>query len=356
MHRGFKYYYGEGLKSSRKTLYKNKCFFRYILYFLAELIGRVLIVFNAHFNLAAVRQGYIIRKNNKLDFSSAFRNVGKRVSIWTYILTLCFEGLIIIAGIVAIATLAVIFGSIGYGIAKLSAAESAEALILIFAAPFAPLAGIYVLVSLLIFSPTAYVFANNADVSAGEAVCACYRSMLNKGKATVFLTYFISSLLKLLYLGATSVGGYFVIQIYVPNDLITVVAIAWGIVSFLGYVAFAPILTLANRVVKEHLFEDVVLDPATAARINEKVNISICNGKKVEPSSRNLASLFEYTEDPYKIIEETQKKSCLLESKPSKTKKAVQPVEVKPQPKKKTMEEPQPASLATHMSAEGLKN
>lgn len=313
MHRGFNYYYREGLKTSGKTLYRNKCYFRFILYFLSEFFGRILILFNAHFNLANIRQGYVIRKANELNFSSSFRNVGHRVSIRTYILTLCLEGLIIIAGIVASAILAAILGSIGYAVSKIASYQNYELFVLIFAAPSVLLMALYVLVTLLIFSPTAYIMTNNEGVSAGETIGACYRSMLNSGKMTVFLTYFVSGLIKILYLGAFATGGYFVLGL-VPQDYTVVTFIAWVIVTFIGYLAFAPILTLTNRVVKEHLFEDIVLDPVTAARVNEKVNLSVCNGKKIlrEVVPQNLASLFEYTEDPYRILKETEKKSQLL--------------------------------------------
>ena len=348
MHRGFKNYYREGLKTSAKTVYRNKCFFRYILYFLAELLGRILIVFNPHFNIANMRQGYVIRKSNKLDFSSAFRNVGHRVPIWTYILTLCFEGLIFIAGIVAIALITAILGGIGYAVSRLASYEDYRLFIALFTAPAVPVTLIYVITALLIFSPTAYIIANNDGVSAGETIGACFRTMLTKGKMTVFLTYFVSGILKLLYLGAMGAGGYFLLR-YVPQNYYVLTLVALIIVTLAGYLTFAPILTLANRVVKEHLFEDIILDPATSARVNEKVNVSVCNGQKIQPElvSQNLASLFEYTEDPYRILETTERKSKMLDSEqPKAKKKALTKTEEvrkeKPAELPKIMTEPKP--------------
>ncbi|MDE7439599.1 MAG: hypothetical protein K2N23_03740 [Clostridia bacterium] len=328
MHRGFNYYYREGLKTSGRTVYRNKCFFRYILYFLAEFFGRIFIIFNPHFNIANMRQGYVIRKKNQLNIASAFRNVGHRVSIWTYVLTLCLEGLIIIAGIVAASALAAILGGIGYAVSKIASYDG-YLLILLFAAPAALIMIMYVMVSFLIFSPTAYIMANNEGVSAGETIGSCYRTMINNGKMTVFLTYFVSGLLKLLYLGAMGAGGYFLLTRVIPNNYFTVTLIALIAIMVVGYLTFAPILTLTNRVVKEHLFEDIVLDPVTAARINEKVNISVCNGQKTKPelASGNLASLFEYTEDPYRILETTERKAHMLGDsapKPIKKKKVIQ--------------------------------
>ncbi len=324
MHRGFKYYYREGLKTSAKTVYRNKCFFRYILYFLAELLGRILIVFNPHFNIANMRQGYVIRKSGKLSFSSAFRNVGHRVPLWTYVLTLCFEGLIFIAGIVAIALLAAILGGIGYGVSRLAAYDDYRLFVALFVAPVIPVTLIYIITALLIFSPTAYIIANNEGVSAGETIGACFNTMLTKGKATVFLTYLVSGIIKTLYLGVMGTGGYFLLQ-YVPLNYSVITLIALVIVALAGYLTFAPILTLANRVVKEHLFEDIILDPVTDARVNEKVNISVCKGKKLQPelASQNLASLFEYAEDPYRILETTERKSKMLAQEPVKKKPAV---------------------------------
>ena len=243
-------------------------------------------------------------------------------AIGTYILTLCLEGLILIAGIMAISVLATILGSIGYGVSKVASYENYRLFVLIFSAPAVPILFIYVLVSLLIFSPTAYIIANNDGISAGETIGACYRSMINDGKMTVFLSYFVSSLLRMLYFAVIGVGGYFIFTKFIPQRYFVISLIGCGILSLAGYLSFAPILTLANRVVKEHLFEDIVLDPVTAMRINEKVNLSICNGRKIKTvAPQDLASLFEYTEDPYKILAETERKSERFAVDPPKKKK-----------------------------------
>ena len=265
----------------------------------------------------------MIRKANKLDFSSSFRSLGHRASLGTYLLTLCLEGLILLAGIVAAAILAAILGCIGYGVSKIASYENYRLFILIFAAPSVIILWLYIIVSLLIFSPTAYIIVNNKGVSAGETIGACYRSMMNNGKMTIFLSYFISSLLRFLYFAAWAVGGYFLFTKLIPREYFLLTFIGLAVVSFVGYLTFAPILTLANRVVKEHMFEDIVLDPAVAARINEKVNIAVCNGKKVsaEALSQNLASLFDYTEDPYRILEEEERKSQLFDVNPPKKEK-----------------------------------
>ena len=272
-------------------------------------MGRVIIIFNPHFNIADIRQGYVIRKANQLNFASSFRSVGHRVSFGTYILTLLIEFLILVAGVLAIALLGAVMGSIGYGVSKIASYSNYRLFILVFCAPAVPLLVLYLLVTLLIFSPTAYILVNNDGISAGEIIGACYRSMINNGKMTVFLSYFISLTIRLLYFGVLGVGGYFLFTRLVPQNYLTVSIIGFAIASFIVYLTFAPILTLANRVVKDYLFEDILLDPVTAARINEKVNISVCNGKKVKVDSENLASLFDYTEDPYRILEKTERKS-----------------------------------------------
>ena len=263
----------------------------------------------------------MIRKENRLDFSSSFSNVGRRSQFGTYLLALCIEGLILLAGIAAAGILAVILGSIGYGISKLASYENYRLLVLLFSAPAGLILALYVLVNALIFSPTAYIIANNEGVSAGETIGACYKSMINNGKFTVFFSYFVSNLLKTLYLGAFGFGGYILMR-FVPENYFLLALIGWVIISLAGYLTFAPILTLTNRVVKEHLFEDIVLDPAVATRINEKVNLSVCKGKTLKTEvSKNLASLFEYTEDPYRILEVTDRKSKQIGAKRLKVKK-----------------------------------
>lgn len=351
MHRGFNYYYREGLQKSGKTLYRNKCFFRYLLYFLAEFFGRIFIIFNPHFNLAAMRQGYVIRRQNILSFSSSFREIK---NLGTYVLTLCFEGLIILAGIAASAVLAVVLGSIGYGVSVVASYENYELFILLFAAPAALVCVLYVLVSFIIFSPTAYIIANNEKVGAGEAIGACYRTMLTNGKMTVFLSYFISCVLKSVYLGAAGAGSYYIVTMLVPSQYSVITAVGLAIAFLAIYLTFAPVLTLANRVVKEHLFEDIVLDTVTAERVSEKVNVSVCNGKKLEAEAvpQSLASLFDYTEDPYRILGEREKKAKYLEDN-KKSPKAKTPAvaEEAVKPKKMFTAEPQSATERVTVTA-----
>ena len=55
------------------------------------------------------------------------------------------------------------------------------------------------------------------------------------------------------------------------------------------------------------------------------MNVSVCNGQKIKAElvSQNLASLFEYTEDPYRILETTERKSAMLVEPPKANKKAL---------------------------------
>lgn len=314
MHRGFNYYYREGLKTSAKTIYRNKCFFRYILYTLVEILGRASIIFNPFFDLASMRQAYVIRKSQKLGFSSSFGGVGRWSAFGTYLLTLIFEGLILLAGASAVAVIAAILGGIGFGVSMMANANPLL-YVSLFAAPAVPVLALYLLVCALIFSPTAYVILNNEGIGAGEVIGACYKTMINNGKMTVFWTYFVSYLLKLVYLVAMGLVGTAIFW-FTPNKYLVLVMIAFGVIMAAGFLTFAPILTLTNRVVREHLYEDIVLDPVTAARVNEKVNLAVCNGKSVNVAdlSQNLASLFDYTEDPYNILEATERKSRILEA------------------------------------------
>ena len=268
-----------------------------------------------------------------------------------------------------------IFGSIGYGVSKIASYENYELFILIFAAPAVPILAIYVLVSLLIFSPTAYIMANNEGISAGEAIGACYRSMMNNGKMTLFLSYFISGLIKMLYLGAFGVGGYFLFTLCVPEEYFVITLIGYIVVALAGYLLFAPIFTLATRVLKEHMFEDIVLDSVAVMRAEGKINLSVCNGRKLqaEATNKNLASLFEYTEDPYKILAMTEKKSqepvldnIKVKSSPKKAKNGdsvKQPIaeekviktadeEVTVQPETESEETPQPIEKPAQPTAE----
>ena len=133
--------------------------------------------------------------------------------------------------------------------------------------------------------------------------------MLGKGKGAVFAVYFVSGLLRLLYFTAVGTGGYFLLTEVVPSNMFAFVLVIWIIASLLLYLTFAPVLTLATRVFKERLFEDIVLDPVTAVRLNEKVNVKECCGKVLTSvTAENLQTLFECAEDPCGILEKAEKK------------------------------------------------
>ena len=272
MNRGFGFYYGEAIKSSATTIWKNKNFFKVLVFWFMELIGRLCLL-GPVFDLAKIRQAKIAKKYRESSVSDNFKVACRANSIWTMICAIVIEALMVLAGIVIIAIAGGLFIALGGIIGSYAAPAQEEIFIIVFSVPVGIVLLTFLFIAALMFSPTAYVVASNPGIGAAEAVFASLRTMRERGKTTVFLIGFITSLI----LGAIAgvlLSIYLLIEaLFWDSEYAPIMSLLFVIVCIAAIVITVPMFLLAARIALYSLFEDVALDSVNAMKNTTGINV-----------------------------------------------------------------------------------
>ncbi|MDE7296190.1 MAG: hypothetical protein K2N84_02880 [Clostridia bacterium] len=300
MNRGFKHYFHEGMSASAHALFKSKGknHIRYLLYFFAELLGRITLLLTPLFALAKVRMGRVLRTEKRYEPAQAFRRAGEPRAFWTLVLCYLLEGLIILGGLILIGVCTVMLFGIGYGVSLL--VNGGGMLPVYFAIPGGIVAVIFVVAALLIFAPTPYIIAANENIGVGDTLAVCYNTMKASGMGVLFLNLFLTMLPKVLYLGVFGGLTYILYDRFYFENYCILMLVGVDIVAILGFVLFAPVLTLGMRAANQHLFEDILVDPVAVSKASKGIRISQCRGQMFgENASRQaLVAMFDDADEP----------------------------------------------------------
>ena len=299
MNHGFKTYFRGGIKASASTIYKNKGFLLVWLYTVLSLIGKLTIVFAPVFILADIRQAKLTHAENRAHVAQNFRVACKANSLWAYYGALLLEGLIILAGIVLIAIPTAFLAGFGLLIGYMVPNFPMQYLLIIFCAPGALAALIYLIAMFIYFAPTAYIVESNPGISAAAAVSASFKTMRRCGK----WTYVLSTVIPMLIFGV--IMGFCTAFFTVPNFLFqgSVIGIIIQLVLMMITTAVVlcvfPIFDLTRKVAVKSLFDDICLDPVNASKHTSGVNIQKCKGVLFEPETieENLSVMFDETQE-----------------------------------------------------------
>lgn len=297
MNRGFGFYFGNAMKSSCKTLWHKGNLLKYLAWVVMELLAPFTLVLGAMFSLANVRQAKIAERENTVDVPQSFKVACRAKPFWTMFLAIALEALIFLAGVLLIGVATVLLGAIGYAISLFVSEVEPMLIIMIFCVPGGLMLLVYSLIMPILLAPTAYVIETNPDIGAADAISICFNTMKSRGKATYFLTNFVTLLIEGAILGL-GVGVEFVIMAFVEDvQLALVLMIFVGIIFFVGFALVAPMFSLARKISQKNLFEDIVLDPVNASKHTGGVNIKRCKGVKFDPAEyeNELALLFDET-------------------------------------------------------------
>ena len=343
MNRGFAFYFKNAMKSSAATIWKNKNILKVWVYFLAELVARLTIIFSAIFDLADIRQAKAAQDSASMDFSETMKVAAKGKPFGTMVLTIIVEAFIFLGGAVLIAVVTGILYLIGYIVSNLVIVPWYT--VWLFCIPGGLALLVYAVVMILIFSPTPYLIETNPGLSVAETVKICFDTMKGRGKTTAFLNFFIPTLLELIVLGVCG-GGLYVIRLFVPIKLRLIAAAGCIIVSAVLILLTIPMFDLAKKIAQKGLFEDIVLDPANKRTAG--INIKNCNGIKFQKSEikGNLVALFDETQSDSIPAPDSPARKRLKE----KAEKAVASIE---KPKKEQKEEK--AEIKENVVAQDIK-
>lgn len=299
MNRGFATYFSGGIKAAVNTVYKNKGFLIYWLYTAMAFIGRILLIFFPVFALSDIRQAKIAHADNDAVLAENFRVACKANSLWAYIGARLIEFLILLAGTLLIGIATGLLALLGLLVSSAAEDFSQELLIIIFCIPGMVAELMYLVMTHIMFAPTAYIVESNPGISAAAAVSASLKTMKRCGKWTYVLTTAIPMMI------ISAIMSFFVLAIalvslYVEDPIENMIGVS--ILIFVLIAAFFlifPIFHLTMAVARKSLFEDISLDPVNASKHTSGVNIKGCRGVLFPPETieENLNELFNETEE-----------------------------------------------------------
>lgn len=296
MNRGFSFYYGEAVKSSATTIWKNKNFFKVIAFWLMELIGRLCLL-GPIFDLASVRQAKLAQKYREASVPENFKVACRANSVWTMLFALVLEGLMVLAGVVIIAVAGGLFVGLGALIGRYAAPSDIEVFYIVFSVPVGIVLLTYLFIAAIMLSPTKYIVASNPGIGAAEAVSACLKTMRERGKATVFTVCFITSLIIGAIVGAMA-GMFALMQsLLAHSEYAPIANLLLLIICVAAFFMTVPMFTLAGRIALNSLFEDIALDSVNAVRNTTGINIKKYRGMQYDADfGKTLTGLFDETE------------------------------------------------------------
>jgi len=294
MNRGFGEYFGQGVKVSAKTIYKNKNFLKYYLWLLMNLFGRIFF-FAPLFQLASVRFARTVASKQKADITGSFNNAGEPKAVWTAFVTFGLKIFMLIGGAFVVLLATSMLGGIGYAIALLG--KLPLYVTIIFAAPGAIALAVYLIIAPLFLAPTSYVTESNPGISVGDALAVGVYTMRHSGKGTHFLNRFVPSIILLGYLLFAALVC-FLASNFIAGYAGFAVTIVLAVLFLAGFICVLPIFALAGSLSDLWLYEDIVIDP-NAKKCTKGIIITDCDIDKFRSGTveSNLAGLFDAAED-----------------------------------------------------------
>ena len=301
MNRGFAFYFKKGIRAASSSAWRKRNFLQLLIYFFAELVGKVTLIFSSLFALANVRQAKLVSENGRFEVPHTFQAVSKGRSVWTMIASIIVEAFIVLGGTILIAILTGAMMLIGYLVWYFIGGPSY--IVWLFCIPGGLIFVVYAVIMVLILSPTPYIIESNPNIGVYETIKICFNTMKGNGKGTAFLNCFVPALLEGLVLGLCGAGIYFLPRLlpmitFKIIPYIPVIMVAWYIISAVLFLVFIPMLSLTRRVAMKELFEDIVLDPIGAGKRTAGINIKRCQGVMFQPAAvkGELEALFDQTE------------------------------------------------------------
>lgn len=302
MNRGFKKYYNEGYNNAKEALKKKGNLCRYYLYVFVSLLSYLFIFAKPVIDMAGVRLLKMIRADKEIAVSKAISSSDNAKSYWTSMLAYVIKGLMILAIILVIAILGFALAGFGYAIYSASAfSDELYYLPIIFMIPAVVILAIFIIALPILTVPISYIADTNPNMGASKVLFLSVDSLKKTGKGTLFLSYLIEGLIKLIFI-LIPFGFY----AYLYNNLLSEpaevmgimigVAILVTIVDAIVYVLFITKFIVGLKLSRILLFEDLVLDNFNGAKRLTGIEFK---EEKSEYKSK-LERLFDHTDGSHK--------------------------------------------------------
>lgn len=302
MNRGFKKYYNEGYNNAKEALKKKGNLCRYYLYVFVSLLSYLFIFAKPVIDMAGVRLLKMIRADKEIAVSKAVSSSDNAKSYWTSMLAYVIKGLMILAIILVIAIIGFALAGFGYAIYSASAfSDELYYLPIIFMIPAVVILAIFIIALPMLTVPISYIADTNPNMGASKVLFLSVDSLKKTGKGTLFLSYLIEGLIKLIFI-LIPFGFY----AYLYNNLLSEpaevmgimigVAILVTIAAAIVYVLFITKFIVGLKLSRILLFEDLVLDNFNGAK-----RLTGIEFKEEKPEYKSkLERLFDHTEGSHK--------------------------------------------------------
>lgn len=286
MNRGFKQYFKESYKKSRKTLKNINNYLRYLLFIFMDFAATFCIFVKPITKVATVKMAKNVNDGKNVCISSSVVTTDNPKAYWNYVLVACLKMLIwfgIGAIIIIIGALLFLFG---ISITSLLGGSDSLVLPIVLAVP-----AIVILIAFLFARPylsvsTAYLVDTYSKTNASKQLYSSFESMKKSGKKTLFANDLVHAGLILLFL--------------LPSLIIMIIAITSGsglialaiLLVILSALYFVPRLLLSRQLIIVSLYDDIVLDDRTLTQKFIGIDADKFSNT-TQPIGKRLLNVFE---------------------------------------------------------------
>lgn len=295
MNRGFKTYYKEGYKASKETLKKKGNLLRYNLFIIMSFLTYLVIIFKPVMDMAKTRLLKLVRNDKEITISKAIQASDNAKSFWTCLIGQVVKGLMIASVILAIILVSCLLFLLGIAIyTAASLAEELKILPFIFAAPGAILIIIILCFIPIATAPIGYVVDTNPNMGVSKVLFASVDALKKDGKRTIFVSYLLESLIKIVFILIPVIPAIVFSQLSVDITeaaLLITLLIVILIVDIVVYILVMSKFMLAFKVSRLLLLEDLVLDNFNGTKRLTGIEFKVDN----KNTKNKLEMLFDST-------------------------------------------------------------
>lgn len=277
MNRGFKFYFKEGLKALKGFLTKKTNIFNYYFYYYVSLLTRMVPFFSPFADLANVKAIRMIRDEHKISISRAFSSTNNPKNYWTLLVSRILKTSIIVAVFALISIVGVLLALSGTGISFLLDFDLFFILPIIFVLPVIVFSA-YVSIILPFRSvPNEYIVDFNDKLGATDVVHASFAAFKERGKGTLFLSYFVQSIFADLYLFVNiAIIGVSLFAFYKSDYVLNILIFELTVGVIVAFFVL-PLFDIVFSVFRLSLYEDLC-----AAHVTGPVKVYGVNLRRVD--------------------------------------------------------------------------
>ena len=257
MNKGLKTYLKLGKAGSKKIIKERKVN-RFKFYFMAfaSFLSCLFILPAPIFKQANISLTKQICEKNTFEISRVFKESEDPKRYWTNLMCMTIKTVFFLSGVILLGLL--IFGLFYVG-SLLASLTRLQIMSVLLMAPAAIGLLVFVWGFAIKFAPLYFYMNKYEDVTISKAFNSSMRTMKEQGKKTLFML----DLIKILKVAIFFAVGYFAIATLFSQPTNSIKIIGWIvlIVFVVMFIFGYPKVSLANRIAKYYLINDIMLEP-----------------------------------------------------------------------------------------------